>query len=78
VIDVLRLPREASFGFTTGCQTAHFTALAAARDHLLRHPRPGTPMRLIDLAYFVAEHDDHDLARLRELTTTDATHSREL
>ena len=36
LLDVLRLPAEASFGFTTGCQTAHFTALAAARDHLLR------------------------------------------
>ena len=43
-----------------------------------RHPRLGTPMRLIDLAYFVAEHDDHHLARLRELTTTHAAHSREL
>lgn len=32
-----------------------------------RHPRLGTPMRLVDLAYFVAEHDDHHLARLREL-----------
>lgn len=32
-----------------------------------RHPRLGTPMRLIDLAYFVAEHDDHHMARLREL-----------
>lgn len=36
LLDILRLPAEASFGFTTGCQTAHFTALAAARDHLLR------------------------------------------
>jgi aromatic-L-amino-acid decarboxylase len=36
LLDVLRLPPHASFGFTTGCQTAHFTALAAARDHLLR------------------------------------------
>ena len=32
-----------------------------------RHPRLGTPMRLVDLAYFVAEHDDHHMARLREL-----------
>jgi uncharacterized damage-inducible protein DinB len=32
-----------------------------------RHPRLGTPMRLVDLAYFVAEHDDHHLARLRTL-----------
>jgi glutamate/tyrosine decarboxylase-like PLP-dependent enzyme len=36
LLDVLRLPRDGSFGFTTGCQTAHFTALSAARDHLLR------------------------------------------
>jgi hypothetical protein len=43
-----------------------------------QHPRLGTPMRLIDLAYFVAEHDNHHLARLRELTTTHGTHSREL
>lgn len=33
------------------------------------HPRLGTPMRLIDLAYFVAEHDDHHMARLRDLVT---------
>jgi hypothetical protein len=53
---------------------------AAARDleRSARHPRLGTPMRLIDLAYFVAEHDDHHLARLRELTTTHAPHSRAL
>ena len=43
-----------------------------------RHPRLGTPMRLIDLAYFVAEHDDHHLTRVRELTTTHGTHSRQL
>jgi glutamate/tyrosine decarboxylase-like PLP-dependent enzyme len=36
LLDVLRLPADASFGFTTGCQTAHFTALSAAREHLLR------------------------------------------
>ena len=30
-------------------------------------PRLGTPMRLIDLAFFVAEHDDHHMARLRTL-----------
>lgn len=34
-------------------------------DRAARHPRLGTPMRAIDLAYFVAEHDDHHLARLR-------------
>ncbi len=28
------------------------------------HPRLKTPMKLIDLAYFVAEHDDHHLAQI--------------
>ncbi len=31
------------------------------------HPRLRTPMRLIDLALFVAEHDDHHLATITEL-----------
>jgi hypothetical protein len=31
------------------------------------HPRLKTPMRVIDLAYFVAEHDDHHLSRIREI-----------
>jgi len=31
------------------------------------HPRLKTPMRLLDHLYFVAEHDDHHLARIREL-----------
>jgi uncharacterized damage-inducible protein DinB len=32
-----------------------------------KHPRLGTPMRIIDLAYFVAEHDDHHLAQITYL-----------
>ncbi len=32
-----------------------------------RHPRLGTPMTVVDLAFFVAEHDDHHLARIGEL-----------
>ncbi|UOQ68819.1 DinB family protein [Hymenobacter volaticus] len=32
-----------------------------------RHPRLHTPMRLPDLFLFVAEHDDHHLARISEL-----------
>ena len=28
------------------------------------HPRLETPMRMMDLFYFVAEHDDHHLARI--------------
>ena len=31
------------------------------------HPRLGQPMRLFDLLYFVAEHDDHHLAWSRQL-----------
>ena len=32
------------------------------------HPRLKTPMRIVDLAYFVAEHDDHHLAAIREIS----------
>ena len=54
----------------------------AARDTLLKrtsevdaslfartlpHPRLKTPMRLVDNLYFVAEHDDHHIARMWEL-----------
>jgi glutamate/tyrosine decarboxylase-like PLP-dependent enzyme len=35
LIELLGLPRDASFGFVTGAQTATFTALAAARHHVL-------------------------------------------
>lgn len=31
------------------------------------HPRLKQPMRMIDLAYFVAEHDDHHLATITEI-----------
>jgi len=36
-------------------------------ERTARHPRLGTPMRLIDVALFTAEHDDHHLARITEL-----------
>ena len=32
------------------------------------HPRLETPMRMVDLFFFVAEHDDHHLERIGELT----------
>ncbi len=38
--------------------TASITAL---------HPRLQTPMRLIDSLFFVAEHDDHELTKIRQL-----------
>jgi uncharacterized damage-inducible protein DinB len=31
------------------------------------HPRLDKPMRIIDLAYFAAEHDDHHLSRIHDL-----------
>src|SRR3712207_6607491 len=34
--ELLGLPEDISFGFVTGCQMAHFTALAAARHHVLK------------------------------------------
>jgi uncharacterized damage-inducible protein DinB len=61
------------------------TAFRAARARLLNrageldtslfaraipHPRLKTPMRLVDHLYFVAEHDDHHLARIWELVNT--------
>ena len=36
----------------------------------LLHPRLKQPMRLVDHLYFVAEHDDHHLARVWELINT--------
>lgn len=30
------------------------------------HPRLKKPMRVVDLVFFAAEHDDHHLARIRE------------
>jgi len=33
------------------------------------HPRLQTPMRLVDLCLFAADHDDYHLARIRELAS---------
>jgi uncharacterized damage-inducible protein DinB len=61
------------------------TGFRGARDRLLKsvekldvalfaraipHPRLRVPMRLVDHLYFVAEHDDHHLARIWELVKT--------
>ena len=40
---------------------------AALFNRTILHPRLKTPMRLVDHLYFVAEHDDHHLARIWEL-----------
>ncbi len=38
-----------------------------AQKHECIHPRLKLPMRPVDLAYFIAEHDDHHLARINEI-----------
>lgn len=40
------------------------------------HPRLQQPMRLVDHLFFVAEHDDHHLARIRELDSAGRPPSR--
>jgi len=37
-----------------------------------QHPRLNKPMRVIDLAYFIAEHDDHHLVKIGEIIKVDA------
>jgi len=37
------------------------------------HPRLKHPMRTMDLFFFVAEHDDHHLARMTEIRTINST-----
>ena len=67
---------ESSVGTLTATFRSARLAFVERLDHLsesdirrtARHPRLETTMRLIDLAYFVAEHDDHHLARITELT----------
>jgi uncharacterized damage-inducible protein DinB len=39
----------------------------AQLENISLHPRLKTPMRIIDLAYFVAEHDDHHLSSIRAI-----------
>ncbi|HVN76010.1 MAG TPA: DinB family protein [Thermoanaerobaculaceae bacterium] len=41
-----------------------------AAGHTAVHPRPGRSIRLVDLCYFCAEHDDHHLAMIRNLLAT--------
>jgi uncharacterized damage-inducible protein DinB len=43
---------------------------AALFSRSIPHPRLKVPMRLVDHLYFVAEHDDHHLARIWELLGT--------
>ena len=69
--DILGLPQNASFGFVTGCQMAHFTALAAARHRVLSDKgwdvetqglAGSPPIRVL-----VGEHHETILRALRQL-----------
>ena len=58
--DAFDLPRNASFAFTTGCQLAHVTSLAAARHAVLE--RTG---------WHVVEHGLFGAPRIRVLTSVE-------
>lgn len=69
--DILGLPSQASYAFVTGCQMAHFTALAAARHKLLADKgwsaenqglAGSPPIRIL-----VGEHHETLLRALRHL-----------
>ena len=62
--------REILSEFLTARQALVTQLEAADQADWLRsaiHPRLKTSMRLLDLAFFVAEHDDHHLATISEL-----------
>lgn len=53
-------------------ERGHFVARLDAWDPDLlaltaRHPRLDQPMRVVDMALFTADHDDHHLARMTDL-----------
>ena len=57
-----------------GARAALMTRLGeiepAGFAHTMLHPRLKEPMRLVDHLFFVAEHDDHHLARIWELISS--------
>ncbi len=58
-----RAQRERLVELLDGLSTDDFARSA-------QHPRVKTRMRLVDLCFFQAEHDDHHLARITELKRT--------
>jgi uncharacterized damage-inducible protein DinB len=61
--DILAEFRKARMGLVD--RTEKFESELFSRSML--HPRLKQPMRLVDHLYFVAEHDDHHLAKIWEL-----------
>ncbi len=64
--EILRLFRAARLELVESLED--LTAAVFARVAL--HPRLNLSMRLVDHLFFIAEHDDHHLARIRELRRT--------
>jgi uncharacterized damage-inducible protein DinB len=61
--DVLERARAARAEFIAQLEALDDAVFARSATH----PRLGTPMRLVDMMFFMAEHDDHHLARITEL-----------
>lgn len=60
ILEEFRLARTATVRLLDGLDLE-----GAAR--VARHPRLERPMRLVDLTFFAAEHDDHHLAVIHDL-----------
>lgn len=63
IVEILQRLRKERMGFVERLET--FDEEFIARSAI--HPRLQIPMRVIDLAFFKAEHDDHHMARISEL-----------
>ncbi len=63
---VLQQFRDARMHFV--CRLATINEQQAALVSL--HPRLQKPMRLVDMAYFVAEHDDNHIVNMTEIART--------
>ncbi|HVF48562.1 MAG TPA: DinB family protein [Pyrinomonadaceae bacterium] len=61
ILQAFRAERAAFVRRLDSCDDEAYVERAAV------HPRLQIPMRLIDFAFFVAEHDDHHLASITEL-----------
>jgi uncharacterized damage-inducible protein DinB len=61
--DILAEFRKARLGLVDGVEEIQPAMFARS----VVHPRLKQPMRLVDHLYFVAEHDDHHLAKIWEL-----------
>jgi uncharacterized damage-inducible protein DinB len=61
--DILLAFRQARLTLVTRLDAMDATALARTAHH----PRLDMPMRVVDLIYFQAEHDDYHLASITEL-----------